>query len=906
MASNPFDAKHFPNCHRGHKYAEDVVRGDIPASKYLIGACERYLGEVELEDHPNFYFDPKKAERFLRLAQKFDHVIGKWKTRKIIFEPWQCWVWMNIMGFISRKTGFRRFRIAHVECARGNSKAFHVLTKVPTPDGIKLWGDIGIGSRLFDRNGRVCRVIGKTPIHRPPAREISFSDGTKIITSHEHLWFTEDVKERDRAFAGSSLPHESVKTTDEIRDTLKYSDGSNNHAVRVSSPVGGYRRMDYPYFWGYWIGNGALADSRIAASIKDSRKVREFLISDGMSVSPLRKVKGKEAHSFRPYGVRRGRERFIKDGKKYIPDWIVTLNKSDRLKFLMGLMDSDGTAHVSGGQSIFGTIHRDIAEQVRVIVCSLGIKATIKKEFIGDRKRLRPRVSEWFYRVSFTTNDTVFRLPRKQKRAGSKSPVVKLRYITGVRELPSEYDMFCVEVDSPDSSYLISESYIPTHNSAMASIAALYFMSLDNPQGNQVATVATKKDQARIVLDSARAMARKNKSFTVSMGVRVLAHSIVQDKTNSNIRALSAEASSLDGLNDVLAVCDELHAMKRETFDVIYSGMSKRSDSLTLCITTAGFDVDSVGFTQSSYAKKVALGEFKDEQFFSAVYCLDEGDDIYDERNWIKANPNWGVSVDPITFRAKAEKTKRSPNDLPNFKVKHLDMWVSEAKAFFDQKQWDKCADPNLKIEDFLNERCRMGIDLASHIDLTSIGIIFFKNGKYYVFDRTFIPEVTMSERESENEIYADAVSKGFLIKTPGAAINNDFIRAEAIALASKFRVSECFYDTWNATEMAQKLSDKIEMVKFGMNTANLSEPMKRLDSLMREGKIVHCGSPLMRWCIGNVVAKADHNDNVYPRKTHVRLKIDPVIAVLMALAGWIQDDNKESVYETRGLRILG
>ena len=564
MASNPFDAKHFPNCHRGHKYAEDVVRGDIPASKYLIGACERYLGEVELEDHPNFYFDPKKAERFLRLAQKFDHVIGKWKTKNVVFEPWQCWVWMNIMGFISRKTGFRRFRIAHVECSRGNSK------------------------------------------------------------------------------------------------------------------------------------------------------------------------------------------------------------------------------------------------------------------------------------------------------------------------------------------------------SAMASIAALYFMALDNPQGNQVATVATKKDQARIVLDSARAMARKNKSFTVSMGVRVLAHSIVQDKTNSNIRALSAEASSLDGLNDVLAVCDELHAMKRETFDVIYSGMSKRSDSLTLCITTAGFDVDSVGFTQSSYAKKVALGEFKDEQFFSAVYCLDEGDDIYDERNWIKANPNWGVSVDPITFRAKAEKTKRSPNDLPNFKVKHLDMWVSEAKAFFDQKQWDKCADPNLKIEDFLNERCRMGIDLASHIDLTSIGIIFFKNGKYYVFDRTFIPEVTMSEREAENEIYADAVSKGFLIKTPGAAINNDFIRAEAIALASKFRVSECFYDTWNATEMAQKLSDKIEMVKFGMNTANLSEPMKRLDSLMREGKIVHCGSPLMRWCIGNVVAKADHNDNVYPRKTHVRLKIDPVIAILMALAGWIQDDNKESVYETRGIRTVG
>jgi Phage terminase-like protein, large subunit len=104
---------------------------------------------------------------------------------------------------------------------------------------------------------------------------------------------------------------------------------------------------------------------------------------------------------------------------------------------------------------------------------------------------------------------------------------------------------------------------------------------------------------------------------------------------------------------------------------------------------------------------------------------------------------------------------------------------------------------------------------------------------------------------------------------------------------------------------MAQKLSGKIEMVKFAMNTANLSEPMKKLDSLMREGKIRHNGSPLLRWCLGNVVAKEDANSNVYPRKSHVRLKIDPIIAVLMALAMWIQDDSVDSIYSERGIRTI-
>jgi phage terminase large subunit-like protein len=563
---NPFSFKTHPNCHRGHKYAEDVVAGKIISNIYIIGACNRYLRD--LRDTSRFTFNADRAERYLRLVQKFEHVIGHWGTKNIVYEPWQCWVWMNIMGFISNATGYRRFRIAHVEVPRGNAK------------------------------------------------------------------------------------------------------------------------------------------------------------------------------------------------------------------------------------------------------------------------------------------------------------------------------------------------------SAMASQSALYFGFLDeDPNGNQVATVATKKEQARIVLDSAMAMAKKNPGFLKRTGVRVLAHSIVQDRTNSKVRSLSSEHSGLDGLQDILAIMDELHAMRRETFDVVYSGMSKRKDSLTLCITTAGFDVESVGYSQSVYAKKLCLNEFEDDQFFAAVYCIDENDDIYDEANWIKANPNWDVSVDPVTFRAKAEKTKQSPSDLPNFKVKHLNMWISEANAFYDLAKWDACADPTITPEMFLNTKTRMGIDLASHIDITSIGYIFYAKRpgddkfRYYLFDKSFIPSGTI--KDERNSLYDDAVAKGFLIETQGDAINNDYIRDEATKLSKQFRVSECLYDTWNATEMAQKLSDKIEMVKFAMNTANFSEPMKKLDSLMREKLIVHNGSPVTRWCIGNVVAKRDHNDNVFPRKSHPKLKIDIAIALLMALAGWLQDDQKESVYEHRGVRFI-
>jgi phage terminase large subunit-like protein len=440
--------------------------------------------------------------------------------------------------------------------------------------------------------------------------------------------------------------------------------------------------------------------------------------------------------------------------------------------------------------------------------------------------------------------------------------------------------------------------------STMASMAVLYFLALDNPKGNEISTVASRKEQARIVLDAARAMARKAEGYRTNTGVKVQAHAILHEKSNSKARALSADASGLDGLQDILAVCDELHAMNRETFEVITSGMSKRTDSLTLCITTAGFDIDSVGYSQSIYAKKVSLGETEDDQMFSIVYTLDEKDDIFDPKNWIKANPGYGDSVDPYTFEAKAKKAQEMPSDIPNFKVKHLNIWLSEANAYFDMSKWNYCYDPNIKLEDFKGQRCVVGVDLASKIDITSFGYIFKKDDIYYLFDRSYIPEATV--REVRNTLYDDCIARGHLIQTKGEAINYDELKRQIIADSKYFDIIEVPYDPWSATHFAQELcNERIEMTEFRFNTANLSEPTKNMNALLKQKRIRHNGSPLLKWAFSNIVCKIDAADNIFPKKTHDRLKIDPAIALIMALAVWMQQENKVSVYNERGIRFL-
>lgn len=441
--------------------------------------------------------------------------------------------------------------------------------------------------------------------------------------------------------------------------------------------------------------------------------------------------------------------------------------------------------------------------------------------------------------------------------------------------------------------------------STMASQCALYFLGLEpDRRGEKIACFATKNDQSRIILDAARNMALKSSKYLKSSGVEVLAHKMVDGKTNSEMIAMSSDSKSMDGLNLRIAFCDELHAMTRELFEVITSGQKKRRDSITVCLTTAGFNHDGIGYSQSQYSKKVCIGEVIDEAFFAVIFTIDEGDDIFEESTWKKANPNYGHSVDPEAFRSTAEKARHTPSDLPNFKVKNLNIWLSEANAFFDIDKWDACTDPDLKIENFLTKRCYAGIDLASKIDLTAHVKVFREKGIYYIFHQAFIPRETAEE--ARNVLYDNSEAAGELIYTTGEAISLEKIQEYVLKESKKFNTLAVHYDPWNSTQLAQNLlKERVNMVEFRMSTANLSEAMKMLDALIRSNKVRHNGGQLLKWCMSNVVSKEDQNGNVFPRKSSDKLKIDLAVALIMAMAGWIAEKDTVSIYESRGVIAL-
>lgn len=439
-----------------------------------------------------------------------------------------------------------------------------------------------------------------------------------------------------------------------------------------------------------------------------------------------------------------------------------------------------------------------------------------------------------------------------------------------------------------------------------AQIGLLHLAVLEDANGNFVYTAATKKEQARLCFENACTMVEKNSEFANHFHVKAFKEVIRCDKTFSKFKPLSSKSSSLDGLNAVLVIIDELHEIKRELFNVISTGMRKRADSLLLLITTAGEDITGPGFAEYTYAKKVISREINDDSYFAMIYEIDKEDDAKDSNVWIKANPNLGISIDKDIIHNAVQKSLHSQAEFAGVKVKHMNVWNQEASQYYQMNDWDACADTALRIEDFKGERCYIGWDLASVSDLTALAVIFKKENIFYVFEKCYLPEEGL--KKQTNDLYQRSAEVGELTITPGKTFNTNFIKEDLLKIASDYEVVNSYYDEWNALDLVRDLNTEgFPTEVFHKVAKTYTGPMKKILACTIDRKLRHNGSHLFRWCVSNVEAKVDHNDNVFPRKKceDARFKIDPAVAMIMGLRGWIVEEEKKSVYEERDIIVL-
>ena len=424
--------------------------------------------------------------------------------------------------------------------------------------------------------------------------------------------------------------------------------------------------------------------------------------------------------------------------------------------------------------------------------------------------------------------------------------------------------------------------------STLSSAVGLYMLAADREGGAEVYSLATTRDQARIVFGDAQTMARLSPGFRNRFAVNVGAHNMHVLQTGSKFEALSAEGSTLDGLNIHFGCIDELHAHKTRTvYDVVETGTGKRDNSLLWVITTAGSNRSGICYEVRSFVTKLLNRVFEDDSQFGIIYGLDEGDDWAAKDSLIKANPNWGISVREEILVPLQAKAMQLPSAVNNFKTKHLNEWVSADTAWMDMRSWDASANPDLELDQFLGQPCWLGLDLASKTDIAALVMVFEHldtPDAYAVFGKYYLPEDTV--QAAGNSQYEGWSHTGRLSVTPGNVIDFSWIEADLLDIASRFSVEAVAFDPFQATQLSTRmLSEGLPMIEVRPTVLNFSEPMKTLEALVLQKKLVHDGDPVLAWMASNVVAHTDVKDNIYPRKERAENKIDGIVALIMALS---------------------
>ncbi len=463
----------------------------------------------------------------------------------------------------------------------------------------------------------------------------------------------------------------------------------------------------------------------------------------------------------------------------------------------------------------------------------------------------------------------------------------------------------------PDGTRIFRTAWVemPRKNgkSTVASGLALVLLCADGEQGAEVYSAAGSRDQARIVFDEAKKMARATPAL--SKKLRLLAGTISVLKTGSRYQALSRIAEAAHGLNVSGAIVDEVHVHKsRHLIDAIETGTGARTQPLVIFLTTADDgDETTIYAEKHNYTIQLAKRVVTDPTFYGVIWAAEETDDPFEESTWRKANPGLGTTVSLAYIRKEAQRAKAIPAYLPTFLRLSLNRRVRSENRALNIADWDASA--GLVAEDKLaGHICYGGLDLSSTLDITAFLLAFPDDeGGYDLLCRFWTPEATLAERSRRDQVpYQLWVDQGLMTATPGQVIEYKAIELEIQRLAERYDVREIAYDRWGANQMRQNLDDAgLTVVDMGQGYASMSAPTKELLKLVLERKLRHGGHPVLRWMADNLVVRTDASGNQKPDKEKSRQKIDGMVALIMALDRATRNGHGQSVYEDEGLFVI-
>ena len=433
-----------------------------------------------------------------------------------------------------------------------------------------------------------------------------------------------------------------------------------------------------------------------------------------------------------------------------------------------------------------------------------------------------------------------------------------------------------------------------------------YIAGFSGYQHGKLFTTATKIRQSRIAWEEMAKFIGADPDLQELFDVKDYKHLIVAKNTGCTIEALSKESGLDDGFRAIFASVDELHQHKDNgVYKALYNGTRSLPETLISMITTRGKFLNSFCYEMDKYAQDVLRGLTTAEDFFVDIYCLDDGDDLFDEENWPKACPFTCADEERLATLRQDAQTARDMGgmELADFICKSLNMWVrNQDTQYIDPEDWRACgSDRSLAeaVEDGLAE-CYVGLDLSSGGDLTTLALEFPKpGGGYYLHSHSFMPRGRFEEHQQTDLAPYQVWEQAELITVTGG--EKDYMTDYAFIISYLRDLRERFglrfkgigIDPHNAAGVLQELeSFGCPVVTITQSARNLNDATVALRLLVKSGQIEYDkANELLTWSMVNAAVVRNSFDEIkIDKKPGARTKrIDPSDAVIDSHALMLQ-----------------
>lgn len=424
--------------------------------------------------------------------------------------------------------------------------------------------------------------------------------------------------------------------------------------------------------------------------------------------------------------------------------------------------------------------------------------------------------------------------------------------------------------------------------SVLNAILGIKCCNFDNYNYGQIYCTATKADQARIVLKEIIKFINADNDLKELFDIKDYKSEITGKITSTVIRALGRDTHTIDGFRPYLGIVDEYHAHKdNQMYKLLKGGTRKLKQSLISVITTAGFNLNAPCYDLYKYCRRVLRGIDVNERQFIYIAQMDEKDDIWDPKNWIKCCPLTGK--DPELVAAMQEDARKAQSmggaELRDFLTKALNIWVTNVEtAFLDLAEWEKCGSER-DLSDFAGKQVIVGLDLSSGGDLTSYCLEFpyedeeTGDRKYFLHSHSFMPSHRLQEHMDleDNAPYVIWQQQGLLtVTTAAGGIKTDYktILSSLHDIVDKYQldVMAIGYDPHNASAFLLDLED------FGCDLIEIKQSARSLNDATIDFQL-EVKAHNMEYNKGNVLLTRSMNDAIISEPNSFgEIKIDKML----------------------------